>query len=161
MPWRVFRVCFYDHLSSHILESVENGGLYKNKRATRATRHTLNRGALQSLPPALLHHTLPHARNFAAFSFYGRGEGPIGTCRKMRCEPFACAGGELRVFVMPRNRHMTDRDIMPPSSSPSSSLPWPRPMPDRQDLPELPALLSSSFPAIACRQSCPPLPPAF
>ena len=53
MPWRVFRVCFYDHLYSHILESVENGGLYKNKRATRATRHTLTRGGHFNPSPPL------------------------------------------------------------------------------------------------------------
>lgn len=36
---------------------------------------------------------LPHLFVFLE----GGWEGPIGTCRKMRCEPFAGAGGELRV----------------------------------------------------------------
>ena len=36
---------------------------------------------------------LPSCRFFAGWG----GEGPIGTCRKMRCEPVAGAGGELRV----------------------------------------------------------------
>ena len=112
-------------------------------------------------PPVASRAKLPHLFVFLE----GGWEGPIGTCRKMRYEPFAGTGGELRVssfcfFVMPRNRHMTERDIMPPSSSPSSSLPWPRTMPDRQGLPELPALLASSFRVTACPRSSPPSPPA-
>jgi len=111
-----------------------------------------------------LHHPLPHARNCPTFSFFWRGAGRGLSALAGRCATNPSRAPvenyEFRVFVMPRNRHMTERDIMPPSSSPSSSLPWPRTMPDRQGLPELPALLASSFRVTACPRSSPPSPPA-